>query len=183
MRPLLSVVALAIISAGPALALARADEPRLGPQTALVRAACREVARLASDQRATLTVYCPPLVPYAPGIRREYGARGASAAGPRKIAPGYLISFASRSRFGPRWGGHWTLDVGRPADGRALASTVSAATRGADSAPQPGCRRLPDRPGAPVLLRGTRCLRVAGTRITLFTWMSTGSSGSHSCAR
>ena len=117
MRALLSIVALTIVCAGPALALARADEPKLGPQTALVRAACRDVARLASDQRAALTVYCPPLVPYAPGIRREYAG---SIGGGEEIAPGYGISFASRSRFGPRWGGHWTLDVGRPATVRRL---------------------------------------------------------------
>lgn len=118
MRALLSMAALAIACAGPALALAQAGEPKLGPQTALVRAACRDVARLAADQGATLTVYCPPLVPYAPGVRREYA--GSIGGGTAKIAPGYLISFASRSRFGPRWGGHWTLDVGRPATVRRL---------------------------------------------------------------
>lgn len=117
MRALLCTVALAITCSGPALALVRADEPKLGPLTALVRAACGEVARLAADQGATLTVYCPPLVPYAPGIRREYAG---SIGGGEKIAPGYLISFGSRSRFGPRWGGHWTLDVGRPATVRRL---------------------------------------------------------------
>ena len=182
MRPLLSVVALAIISAGPALALARADEPRLGPQTALVHAACREVARLASDQRATLTVYCPPLVPYAPGIRREYaGSIGGGAA-----------EDCARLFDQLREPQPVRAAVGRPLDTRRRTPS-----RQSKRFRQP----FPQRPEELIRLRNrdvgvyriAQELRSFYAGHVVYAWQerglrfsprrSTGSSGSHSCAR
>ena len=90
----------------------------LGPPSPLILNDCREVAARAAEQSVRITVYCPPLVPRAFGIRREYAG---SIGGGEEMAAGYTISFASRIVGGPSgWGGHWTLDVGQPAAVRRL---------------------------------------------------------------
>jgi hypothetical protein len=106
----LASAAILVIAAASAVAAPREG---LGPPSRLVLDACRSVAARAAAQGAALTVYCPPLVPHARGIRLEWAG---SLDGGDALAPGYLISFASRVAGGPSgWGGHWTLDVGRPA--------------------------------------------------------------------
>lgn len=110
-------LAVFLTSSVSAFAVARAD-PALGPPPPLVLNACRDVAARARDQGLALTVYCPSLVPYARGIRLEWAG---SIGGGADLAPGYAISFASRVVGGAGgWGGHWTLDVGRPATVRRL---------------------------------------------------------------
>jgi len=96
-----------------ALASASAQEPALVPTSPVVANACRDVAARVAEQGRTFIVYCPPLVPKAPGLRLEWAG---SIGGSKELAGGYAISFASRVVGGANgWGGHWTLDVGQPA--------------------------------------------------------------------
>lgn len=113
MRVLVAVGALLVVVGALVFTPARADGSGLGPPSALVVDACRDVAARAAEQDRTYTVYCPPLVPQARGIRLEWAG---SIGGSKELNGGYAISFASRVVGGASgWGGHWTLDVGQPA--------------------------------------------------------------------
>jgi len=79
MRVLVAVGALLVVVGALVFTPARADGSGLGPPSALVVDACRDVAARAAEQDRTYTVYCPPLVPQARGIRLEWaGSIGGS---------------------------------------------------------------------------------------------------------
>ncbi len=112
----LAVLSLAVGGAG--FGLAASGNTVLGPPSALVLNSCRDVASLVAEQSVRLNVYCPPLVPRAPGIRRDHA--GSLRSG-KEMELGYALSFSSRIAGGENgWGRHWTLDVGRPAAVRRL---------------------------------------------------------------
>ena len=128
MIALISAAVLALVLAGSKYVDARASGSPLGPAQSGVVHACRDIAKRAIAQHTALTVYCPPLVPHARGIRREYAG---GLGGLRDLAAGYQISFLSLAVGGADgWGGHWTFAAGRPtAIARYLPLSVPPDTR------------------------------------------------------